>query len=135
MSKGVETNHLENARASSFNIEPVVQNLVVRSAADRCRFRKFAHMENSTSHKFFMCVWPFFVCVCVWCCHISSVNVVEWFVYLRSVEYLFGNTLNIICPLVVLFSVLKVCSCVLCDLCTEYQNLIYFCPFVILVPA
>jgi len=69
------------------------------------------------------------------CHHSSAVNVVEWFVYLRSVEYLFGNMVNIICPLVVLFSVLKVCSCVLCDSFTEYQNLIYFCPFVILVPA
>lgn len=49
--------------------------------------------------------------------------------YLRSVEYLFGNTVNVICPFVVLFSVLKnVCSCALCDLLTEYQNLILLLP-------
>ena len=44
--------------------------------------------------------------------------------YFRSVECLFGNTVNVICPLVVLFCVLKLCSFVLCDLFTEYQNLV-----------
>lgn len=63
------------------------------------------------------------------------VNVVEWFVYVGSVEYLSGNTVNIRSPLAVQFSVTKVCVCVLCYLFTECQNLIYSFSIVILVPA
>ena len=56
-----------------FDIEPAVQNLVVHSATDKCRFREFAHMENSASRKFFVCVWP--LCVCVYfCVELGSVS-------------------------------------------------------------
>lgn len=43
------------------------------------------------------------------CHHSSSVNVVEWLVYLRSVEYLLGNMVNIICPLGTQGNVLVYC--------------------------
>lgn len=46
------------------------------------------------------------------CHHSSSVNVFEWFVCLRSVEYLFGNMVKIMCPLVVLFSAQGVLLCI-----------------------
>lgn len=49
-----------------FNIEPVVQNLVVGSAQHKCRFREFAYTENSSNCKFLMCV-----CVSVFLCRIG----------------------------------------------------------------